>query len=621
MSITVFTQTGARVDLDPNDAVGSGGEGTVFPDPTNPNDLIKIYEHPDKDHEKKLKAFIAKSFSLPKFVAAPKSLNFNRSGDVVGYTMPYIKRAKAFRYLSNKNFRIRQRINNRKVVALHLNDAKVLDAIHQQKVVIGDRNDQNVLFSGTNSYYIDFDSVQFDSWPCPVATENYLDPALYGLDLTLRPVFLPQHDWYSYAVMLFRSLLLVHPYGGTHPKVGDLTNRALKRITVFDKGVIYPAVGLPTDLVSDDLMHVFSKYFKDGWRGMFPQTELAKFQSVLIECPSCNTAFPSNKRACPVCKEQNQIVTSVSIPGSLTVKQLMGIKGQILYQRLEGESIILITLENNQAVMYIVSQSNLWTISLFPYQTGMRFEASTKLLAVNVSGSEQIDLYEINYDEVTKIESCVSDTHATTQNAIFRVNGSHLFRLVGSQLVDTEVLQGTLLNLPVRQTIEHQSWFSVSSETSPTIVGFYRVLRQQFFWMYREGFSADLPLPGLELGESLIDITVKFSASSFLILRKTKLKGAEYIHFDAFDKKGINLYSSKVEVGKLPSDRIHGQAYAGGKLIFPSDTGAIRYDLATGTQTQFQATNKVVNSGQSLFTYAAGLLVVDPRHVSYITLN
>ena len=146
-------------------------------------------------------------------------------------------------------------------------------------------------------------------------------------------------------------------------------------------------------------------------------------------------------------------------------------------------------------------------------------------------------------------------------------------------------------------------------------------MRQQFFWMHREGFSADLPLPGLELGESLLDITVKFSTSSFLIVRKTKLKGGEYVHFDAFDKKGVNLYSSKVEVGKLHSDRIHGQAYAGGKLIFPTDTGAIRYDPANGSQTQFQATSKVVNSGQSLFTYAAGLLVVDPRHISYITLN
>lgn len=621
MSITVYTESGDHFNLDPNDAVGSGGEGSVFPHPNNPDELIKIYEHPNKTHERKLKAFIAKHFSLPKFVAAPKTLDYNRAGDVIGYTMPFVKRAKAFRDLSNKNFRIRQKINNKKVVALHLNDAKVLEQIHQEKIVVGDRNDQNILFYGTNSYYIDFDSVQFDNWPYPVATENYLDPSLYGIDLTQKPVFLPHHDWYSYAVILFRSLLLVHPYGGTHPKVGELTSRALKRITVFDKGVIYPAVGLPPDLVSDDLLHVFSRYFKDGWRGQFPQTELAKFQSVLIECLSCGTAFPSNKRACPVCKEQNQVITSVSIPGSLTVKQLFGIRGQVLYHRLEGESLVLITLENNQAVMHIVDQNSVRTFALFPYQVGMRFEASPKLLAVNIASSEQIDLYEINYDEITQIESCVTDTYSITQNAVFRVNGSHLFRLVGSLLVDTEIVKGLLMNRSIRSTIPHQSWFSISSDSSPTVVGFYRVLRQQFFWMYHDGFSADLALPALELGESLIDIAVKFSGSSFLIIRKTKLRAGEFIHFDAYDKKGVSIYSSRVEAGKLPSDRIHGQAYAGGKLIFPTDTGAVRYDPATGTQSQFQATSKVVNSSQSLFTYSAGLLVVDPKYVSYITLS
>jgi len=621
VSIFVFTKSGERYSLDANDAIGSGGEGSVYPYPGRPKEVIKIYENPDTSHGKKLKAFIAKNFSLPKSVAAPTDLIFDQSGKVIGYTMAFIKGAKDFRELGNKHFRLRHKINNKKVVALHLNDALTLEAIHGQKIIVGDRNDQNVLFAGTNSYYIDFDSAQFDNWPCPVATENYLDPALYSLDLTQKPVFLPQHDWYSYAVMLFRSLLLIHPYGGTHPRIDDLPNRALKRITVFDKGVIYPAVGLPPDLISDDLLQVFSRYFKEGWRGQFPQSVLKGFQAALIECPSCNTAYPSNKRSCPVCQEQNQVITSVSIPGSLTVKQLLGLKGQILYHRLEGENLILITLEDNSVVFHSVSQSGLQTINLFPYQVGMRFEASTKLLAVNIAGSDGIDLFELNYNEATQIESSVSDTYSITQNAVFRVSGKHLFRLVGGQLIDTEVGKGGLLNRPIRATIEHQSWFSISSDPSPVVVGFQRVLRQQFFWLHRDGFSTDLVVPPLDLGESLIDITVKFSGSSFLIIRKTKLKGSEFIHFNSFDKNGTVINSSRIEAGKLPSDRIHGQAYAGGKLIFPTDTGAIRYDPATGSQSGFQATVKTVNSGQSLFAYSTGLLVVDPKHVSYLTLS
>src|SRR3990167_2217118 len=205
MSIFVFTQSDERYSLDANDAIGSGGEGSVYPYPGRPKEVIKIYENPDTTHGKKLKAFIAKNFSLPKSIAAPTELIFDRSGKVIGYSMAFIKGAKAFRELSNQHFRLRHKINNKKVVALHLNDALTLEAIHGQKIVVGDRNDQNVLFAGANSYYIDFDSAQFDNWPCPVATENYLDPALYSLDLTQKPVFLPQHDWYSYTVMLFRS--------------------------------------------------------------------------------------------------------------------------------------------------------------------------------------------------------------------------------------------------------------------------------------------------------------------------------------------------------------------------------------------------------------------------------
>lgn len=621
MTTSVYRESGERIVLDTNDAIGTGGEGSVFPDPTDPRNVIKIYESPTKAHERKLKAFLAKNFILPRNVAAPRSLIFNKSQDVVGYTMPLIKGAKAFRDLSNKNFRVRQKINNKMVVALHLNDAKVLEEIHGQRIVIGDRNDQNVLFSGTTSHYIDFDSVQFDNWPCPVATENYLDPKLYGIDLSLHPVFLPENDWYSYAVMLFRSLLLVHPYGGTHSRIAELTERAQRHITVFDQGVIYPAIGFPPEMLSYDLLQVFNKYFKEGWRGPFPQTELSNFQSVLIECPSCSATFPASKRICPICKEQNQVATAVSIPGSLTVKQLLGLKGQLLYHRLEGEILSLVCLENNWAMLYVVSPTSTQRIPLFPYQIGMRFEASSKLLAVNVAGSDQIDLYGINYDEITQFESCVSDTYTQTRNAVFRVNGNHLFRLVGSQLVDTEVTKGGLLNRPIRSTIEHQSWFSISSETSPTIVGFYRVLRQQFFWMHREGFSADLNLPALELGESLIDLTVKFSGSSILILRKTSLKGEEIVHFDAFDKHGGNLYSTRTEVKKLPSDRTHGLAYAGGKLIFPTDIGAVRYDPQTGSKTQFSATDKVINSAQALHPFIAGLLVLDPKNVSYITLN
>ncbi len=621
MTIYAYRANGDRIDLDTNEALGSGGEGSVWINPFNPSRLIKIYEHPTLEHEKKLKAFIARGFSLPSCVAAPEELLFNKGGRVIGYSMPFIKGARTFRDLANKNFRTSNKINNLFVAQLHLKDIKNLEAIHRQRIIVGDGNDQNKLFSGTDSFYIDFDSVQFDDWPCPVAMESFLDPALYGIDLSQKPVFNVGSDYYSFAVILFRSLLLVHPYGGTHPKVDELTHRALRRITVFDKDVIYPAIGLPPDLISDDLLQVFNKYFKDGWRGPFPQMELEQFKSALIECSSCKTAYPKNKRVCPVCKEQNQVATAISIPGSLTVKQLLSLKGQILYHRLEGENVLLVILENDQAALYLVNQALIQRIDLFPYRVGMRFEVSNKLVAVNIAGTDQIDLYEIDHGEIIQIESTNADVYIANQNAAFRVNGSHLYRLTGSQLVDTEIYHGHLLNRVIRSTIEHQSWFNISSDLKPTLLGFYRVLRQQFFWIHSDNYSADLTVPDLDMGENLSDLTIKFSGNSTLLIRKTSLSGLELVRFDAFDKKGNSLYSLRLEAKKLPSDTIHGLAYSMGKLIFPTDIGAVRFDPATGQQTQFQATNKAINSSQAIYPYGSGLLVLDPRNVSYLILN
>lgn len=622
MTTTVYLESGERLALDNNNVIGSGGEGSVFHHPNDPKSVIKIYENPTLGHEQKLKAFLTKNFSLPQEVAAPQSLIFNRSNKVIGFSMNFFKDTKAIREFSNRKFRIAHGIHNRQITAVSLHEASLLDKIHSQGIVVGDLNDQNVFFANLMSYFIDVDSWQFDNWPCPVATESFLDPNLYGVNLSLRPVFKPAQDWYSYAVTLFRSLLLIHPYGGTHRAVDGLTSRATRKITVFDKDVIYPAIGLPPELITDDLLQIFNRYFKDGWRGPFPQDVLKGFQSSLISCPSCQSDYPSGRRACPVCNQQNQAVTAVSIPGSVTLKQLLDFKGNVLSAHLENDTLVLIVIENNQATLYFASLRGVEKYPLFTYQKGMHIEASRKLVVVSQAGSEELTLFEIRNGQINQVsESAVTDINATTQSTVFRVVDNHLYRMIGSQLVDSEIVGGRILNRSLRPTIDHQSWFATSSEINPTHVGFYRVLRQQFFWLYRNGFSADLEVPQLELGEGLTDLSIKFSASSILLIRKTEFKGESFARFDQFDKQGKSLLSTKIELKKLPSESIHGLAFAGGKIIFPTDLGAVRFDPQNYTTNTFSATNKIVDSSQALFAYQSGLLVLSSKNLSYLTQN
>jgi hypothetical protein len=621
MATTVFLENGDRLTLDNRSVIGSGGEGSVFHHPQDSRSVIKIYENPTIEREKKLRAFVGKRFSLPGEIALPQSLILDNHQNVIGFVMPFYKKAKAVKELSNRKFRATQKISNRQIVDINLHEASLLDQVHTQGLVVGDLNDQNVFFLDNTSYFIDVDSWQFDTWPCPVATESFLDPGLYGLDLSRRPVFVPNHDWYSYDVMLFRDLLLVHPYGGTHPKVDELTKRAIQKITIFDKDVIYPAIGLPPDLLTDDLLQTFNRIFKNGWRGPFPQDTLKGYRSSLISCPACQTEYPSSRRTCPVCQEQNQATISISLPGSITLKLLQTIKGNILSSKFEGNDLLIITLDNGWVYLNLANINRAVTIPLFPFQTGMHIEASSKIVVSNLAGSEELSVFEIDHGQVKAVEGGLTDIYTSTQNAIFRVVGNHLYRLVGSQLIDSEVKNGRLLNRSLRTAIEHQTWFTAGSDPEPILVGFNRVLRQQFFWLCRPGYFADLTVPQLEPGESLTDLTVKTSGNTVLIIRKTIINGVVSIRFDLFDKQGKCLSSTKVETKHLPSDNIHGLAFAGGKIIFPIDTGAVLYDPLTNISHHFTATNKVVNSSQALFAYQAGLLVLSPTNLSYLTQN
>ena len=249
----VYTQSQERIVLDDKDLIGVGGEGSVFRDPHNINSLIKVYENPTRQHGQKLTDFISRKFKLPKNIAAPTEVTFNNHGKIIGFRMPFFKGTSPFRKLSDRKHCLKEGISAKKIIDLHLQKIDILNTIHPQGLVEGDLNDLNTLFKDNQTIGIDIDSWQFGSWPCGVATENFLNPRLYGVDLSQKAYFTPEDDWYSFAVLLHRGLLKVHPYGGTHPTVNNLPTRAQKRITVHDKGVIYPAVGLKPEVISDDL--------------------------------------------------------------------------------------------------------------------------------------------------------------------------------------------------------------------------------------------------------------------------------------------------------------------------------------------------------------------------------
>ena len=172
----------------------------------------------------------------------------DKAGRVIGYQMPLVARRGGLRAARAAQVAAGGALE-RSLTELFQELHGLVEQLHQAHVVIGDFNDGNVLFKpsprpsrprgrGGQVFLIDSDSMQFGGYPCPVGHERFLDPKLYGADLSTSPRFDDGTDWYAFAVLLFQSLLSVHPFGGTHPKLATLLRRAEARHSIMQSDVV-----------------------------------------------------------------------------------------------------------------------------------------------------------------------------------------------------------------------------------------------------------------------------------------------------------------------------------------------------------------------------------------------
>lgn len=101
---------------------------------------------------------------------------------------------------------------------LHVVDSAIsflraMDYLHLHGVIVGDIQLKNAMLEDEeNLYLIDMDSIQYEDLPCPVGTEEFTRPELWGKSFTsfLRR---PQDEDYSVSILVFSMLFCgQHPY-------------------------------------------------------------------------------------------------------------------------------------------------------------------------------------------------------------------------------------------------------------------------------------------------------------------------------------------------------------------------------------------------------------------------
>ena len=197
---------GQRVKLDDQLLLGQGGEARVFAHATL--DLaLKVFHTesiPSAQSARlaalrveKLRVLVDKPLPL---VVTPQELLFDKDGAVVGYAMKKVSGAHDIALLAKKS--LRAGWDNERILALFRVLADALTAIHRADVVVGDCNDGNIIVTDREAYFIDADSMQVGSLPCPVAHERFLDPKLYGKNLVDGACFDAGSDAFALRVLL-----------------------------------------------------------------------------------------------------------------------------------------------------------------------------------------------------------------------------------------------------------------------------------------------------------------------------------------------------------------------------------------------------------------------------------
>ncbi|MCC6337824.1 MAG: hypothetical protein IT380_27995 [Myxococcales bacterium] len=582
-----------RVTLKDSDLVGEGGEARVY---RHGGVALKLF-HPATDALTRrlfdLKVTKLRRFplGLPREVVAPTGLVRDDRQRLVGYQMPLISGAEDFGRLSSRKWRAGA-VSNDALMALFRSLHDAVAGLHGQGVVVGDLNDGNVLFSGSRPFLIDADSMQFGGFPCAVGHEKYLDPRLYGVDLTTTPRFDAGTDWYAFAVLLCSSLLYVHPFGGMHATLPTLLRRAEARHSVFRSDVTLPRLAATPKVLPDDLAHHFLSVLEKDERAAFPRA--------LLELPwtTCNCGLEHARAVCPDCHALGPLVTRqvLRTKGRCTARVAFETSGRILAAALQGglryvcEEQGLVRREDGAVVLPQVAGA------------GLRFAISGASTWV-ADGSGRV----LRVEGGQVVERARTDVRLTTP--VLAASAAVAYRQEQGWLVEQRT------GARVGQALEGQTWLWTGERLG---LGFYRAGGLTVAFLLRAGRSGLKQLDGVTWSGRIVEADAVFDAQHALLTVVTEAQGREVVRRWLFDEAGTSL-------GRSEGGSTGHAALLGGRVVLATDGGLVALKRDSGhliEAVQFPDTQDFVSAGDEVLANTDGsLFVVGARDITQLTLT
>lgn len=252
-----------KLTLTNKNYLAEGGEAKIY---VVNNRAIKIYH----DALKAIPEAKIQELSLikDKNVLKPLSVVYDSYNKNVGFMMDFVTDGVPLCKLFTKTFKTNQNISEKDIIDLVKNIQLTVQNIHNDKCVIADLNELNILVKDSfkNPIFIDVDSYQTANFPATAIMDSVRDRIVpFG-------TFNENTDWFAFAVLAFQLYIGIHPYKGKHPnyKPSEWQKRMDDGVSVFNRDVTLPDVCNKFSVIPKRHLDWFQNVFVKNERSVPP---------------------------------------------------------------------------------------------------------------------------------------------------------------------------------------------------------------------------------------------------------------------------------------------------------------------------------------------------------------
>ena len=389
--------------------IAEGGEGIIY---KYRNQILKIFK-PAVDLSEKLAKLeiLINTPNLPSSAITPKEIVYSAAGDFIGYIMNDLSDIDEFGSLTNRKTLKSYGLKISGLTKMLVSLRNTIKQLHDKNIFIGDLNDSNVVFnSNFDTFILDTDSWSVGAYPCTVAMESFKDPKLIGTK------FSEKTDAYAFAILVFKTLTRLHPFGGVTTPDLDLITRMQKGLSVLNPKTkaIIPKIIDPWDFMSPELIEFLHKIYDKNLREFLEKT-LDDFSENLAMCKTHDNDYYSKFDKCPVCEDAKlkpeapmQVISRGAFPYVLLFKR-NGIQLLSEHEYLENKNIVHV--ETSKAT------PNRFGYKIYYFTDGTSIEISSEAITIDTQFT------------IPKLHNSTVTVHHDSSDVVFVTPGLMLSKL------------------------------------------------------------------------------------------------------------------------------------------------------------------------------------------------